>query len=435
MKPQDIHSKSITIGVIGLGYVGLPLIREFHKAGFRILGFDIDVRKVRSLNAGKSYIGHIPHSLIKSFRKDGRFRATADFSELRKADAIIICVPTPLDAHRNPDLSAVIGTAEAICRNLRKGQLVVLESTTYPGTTDEELRTRMESAGFKVGRDVFLAFSPEREDPGNPKFTTSTIPKVVGADDPRSLALAKALYENVVVKVHAVSSTRAAEATKILENIYRCINIAAINELKVIFHAMNIDIWEVIEAAATKPFGFQKFTPGPGLGGHCIPIDPFYLSWKAKEFNQTARFIELAGEVNCSMPHWVIERLAQALSEQGKPLKGSKILVLGMAYKPDIDDDRESPSRELLQILMERGAVVSYHDPHVPFFKGSRHYRFTLKSMPLTARRLRSVDAVLISTDHSRVDYDEVVRHAKLVVDTRNATKHVRKNRKKIVKS
>ncbi|MGE4157584.1 MAG: nucleotide sugar dehydrogenase [Planctomycetota bacterium] len=435
MNLQDIRNKSITIGVIGLGYVGLPLIREFNKAGFRIVGFDIDKKKVASLNAGRSYIGHIPHALIQSFRKGGRFRATADFSELRKADAIIICVPTPLDTHRNPDLSAVVGTAETICRYLRKGQLVVLESTTYPGTTDEELRSRMEAAGFKVGRDVFLAFSPEREDPGNPKFTTSTIPKVVGADDPKSLALAKALYENVVVKVHPVSSTRAAEATKILENIYRCINIAAINELKIIFHAMGIDIWEVIEAAATKPFGFQKFTPGPGLGGHCIPIDPFYLSWKAKEFNQTARFIELAGEVNCSMPHWVIERLAQALSEQGKPLKGSKILVLGMAYKPDIDDDRESPSRELIQILMERGAKVSYHDPHVPHFKGSRHYSFTLRSTPLTARRLQSVDAVLISTDHTRVDYDLVVRHAKLVVDTRNATKHVRKNRQKIVKS
>lgn len=435
MTPDDIRNKTITVGVIGLGYVGLPLIREFSDAGFKTLGFDIDAKKVASLNAGRSYIGHIPSSLFKRLRAEKRFRATDKFAELKKADAILICVPTPLDSHRNPDLRAVISTAEMIAKHLRKGQLVILESTTYPGTTEEELLPRLEAGGLKAGRDFYIAYSPEREDPGNPDFTTGTIPKVVGADDKRSRELAAALYGEIVTRVYEVSSCRAAEATKILENIYRCINIALVNEMKMIFEGMDIDVWEVIEAAATKPFGFQKFTPGPGLGGHCIPIDPYYLSWKAREHGRTARFIELAGEINTFMPAWVVERVARALSDQGLSVKGSKILILGMAYKPDIDDDRESPSRELIQLLSERGAKVSYHDPHVPKFTGSRHYDFKMNSIPLTTANLKKQDAVLIATDHSNVDYDFVVKNASLVIDTRNATAGVKQGRQKIIKA
>lgn len=435
MKIKDILDHNITVGIIGLGYVGLPLVREFTQATIPTIGFDVDEKKVASLNKGRSYIKHIPHTLIKSINKNKLFRASSNFSELKKVDVILICVPTPLDNHRNPDLTAVIKTTEQITKYLKKGQLIVLESTTYPGTTTEELKTRFENKGFKVGKDIFLAYSPEREDPGNPKFNTSTIPKVVGADDASSLKLAVAVYEQVVTKVHAVSSTRAAEATKILENIYRSINIAMINEMKTLFHTMDIDIWEVIEAASTKPFGFQKFTPGPGLGGHCIPIDPFYLSWKAREFDLNARFIELAGEVNCSMPQWVIERLAEGLGDQNKAVKNAKILILGMAYKKNVDDDRESPSFELMKLLEKRGAKVQYHDPYIPLFKGSRNYAVKMRSTPLTKTQLKKFDAVLISTDHDDVDYQFVVTHSKLVVDTRNATKNVKKHKNRIIKA
>lgn len=423
------------MGIIGLGYVGLPLVREFTQAKFKTIGFDLDEKKVASLNKGKSYIKHIPDSLIKSIRHSKLFRATSQFSELKKADVILICVPTPLDGHRNPDLTAVIKTSEQIAKYLRKDQLIVLESTTYPGTTDEKLKPLFEKKGFKVGKDIYLAYSPEREDPGNSEFNTSTIPKVVGADDNNSKKLAVALYEQVVTRVHDVSSTRAAEATKILENIYRSINIAMINEMKTLFHTMNIDIWEVVEAAASKPFGFQKFTPGPGLGGHCIPIDPFYLSWKAKEFDLNARFIELAGEINCAMPLWVVERLIEGLNDQKKALKGSRVLILGMAYKKNVDDDRESPSLELLKLLEERGAKVDYHDPYIPLFKGSRKFPKKLRSTALTAKNLKKYDAVLISTDHDNVDYQFVVDHSSLVLDTRNATKNVKKNKKRILKA
>jgi UDP-N-acetyl-D-glucosamine dehydrogenase len=433
MKLQDILDHKICVGIIGLGYVGLPLIREFTKSKIKTIGFDIDKNKITSLNKGRSYIKHIPHSLIKSIRDGKMFRATSNFAELKKVDAILICVPTPLDNHRNPDLSAVIATTEEIAKHMKKGQLIVLESTTYPGTTDEELRTRFEKKGFKIGKDIFLAYSPEREDPGNPEFSTSSIPKVVGADDPQSRKLAVALYEQVVTKVHVVSSTRAAEATKILENIYRSINIAMINEMKILFHTMGIDIWEVVEAAASKPFGFQKFTPGPGLGGHCIPIDPFYLSWKAKEFDLNAKFIELAGEINCGMPQWVIERLSEGLNGHKKSLKDAKILLMGLAYKKNVDDDRESPSLELLRLLKERGAKVSYHDSYIPHFKGTRKYSFKMKSLPLTAANLKKFDAVLIATDHDNVDYQFLVDHSQLVLDTRNATKDVKKNRKRIL--
>jgi UDP-N-acetyl-D-glucosamine dehydrogenase len=429
-----IQAKEAAVGIIGMGYVGLPLVREFCRAGFDVVGFDIDPLKIEKLNAGRSYIKHIPSDLIGRLVESGRFRATTDFAHLKDVDAVIICVPTPLNPHREPDLSAVLGTTRTIAEHLRPGHLVVLESTTYPGTTDEECRPLLEETGLRCGTDFYLAFSPEREDPGNPKYSAGTIPKVVGGCDPESTRLACALYDQVMVEVVPVSSSQAAEACKILENIYRSVNIALVNELKTLFDRMGIDVWEVIRAASTKPFGFQPFYPGPGLGGHCIPIDPFYLSWKARQYNRPTRFIELAGEVNTAMPEYVVGRVAAALNERRKPLKGSKVCIAGMAYKKDVDDLRESPAIALANLLDEAGAGVSYNDPHIARME-TRHSALELESVELTDSFLESQDCLLIATDHTAYDYDRLVRHSQLVVDTRNATRDVRDGREKIVKA
>ncbi|MHC4714070.1 MAG: nucleotide sugar dehydrogenase [Planctomycetota bacterium] len=432
---EKIGSLQAHVGIIGLGYVGLPLVREFAAKGFRVTGFDIDPRKVDQLNNGESYIKHIPSSLIKKLRADCRFEATTEYGRLSEVDCILICVPTPLDRMREPDLSYVEKSVESIALTLRKGQLVILESTTYPGTTDEVVNPILEKTGLKCGVDFFLAYSPEREDPGNPDFGTGTIPKVVGGVDEESGRLAAALYSKIVTQVITVSSTRVAESTKMLENIYRCINIALVNELKVLFDKMDIDVWEVIDAARTKPFGFQAFYPGPGLGGHCIPIDPFYLSWKAREYETPTRFIELAGEINTSMPDYVVWKLADALNAQGKALNGAKVLVLGAAYKKDVDDHRESPSIIIIEKLEAKGALVNYNDPHIPRFVKQRQHAIDLESLPLTEELLASQDAVLIATDHTAYDYDWIVRHSQLILDTRNATRGVKEGREKIFKA
>jgi len=432
---RKIKSSEAVVGIIGLGYVGLPLVRAFTGKGFRVIGFDIDSRKISSLARGKSYISHIPAQFIRSVTKRGLFDPTDDFRRLRQTDVIIICVPTPLDRMRQPDLSYVRSTAEDIAPNLRKGQLVVLESTTYPGTTEEVLKPILETSGLRSGRDFFLAYSPEREDPGNPTFSVEAIPKVVGASDRFSALVAEALYGKVVAKVVRVSGTREAEATKILENIYRAVNIALVNELKILFDKMGIDVWEVIGAASTKPFGFQPFYPGPGLGGHCIPIDPFYLSWKARQYNFSTRFIELAGQINVQMPDYVVARVAQALNARGKPLKGSKILLLGVSYKPNVSDLRESPALKIIDILRRSGARVSYNDPFIPSFSGLRAYDLAMKSKPLSRALLARQDAVIIATDHSAYDWDWIVRSSQLVIDTRNATRGVRCRRGNIVKA
>ncbi|MFW6155144.1 MAG: nucleotide sugar dehydrogenase [Planctomycetota bacterium] len=431
---EKVESKKALIGVVGLGYVGLPLVREFAAAGMKVLGFDVDPAKVKALMAGRSYIEHIPASAIKGMLAEKQFTATADPKRLAKADAILIAVPTPLTKMREPDMTYVESTARTIAKVLRRGQLIVLESTTYPGTTKEVMLPILAESGLKVGRDFFLAYSPEREDPGRTDYTTRTIPKVVGGYDANSLAAAEAVYGVALETVVPVESCEAAEASKILENTYRCVNIALVNELKQLFDRMGIDVWEVIKAASTKPFGFQAFYPGPGLGGHCIPIDPFYLSWKAKQYDMTTRFIELAGEINVGMPEWVVAKVMDALNDKGKALKGSKILVLGLAYKKDVDDVRESPSLELIELLRDKGAKVGYNDPHVPRTHRMREYDLRMKSVPLTAANLAKYDAVLISTDHSAYDYDFIVKNAQLVVDTRNATATVRA-RKKIVKA
>ena len=433
---SKIRSKKALVGIMGMGYVGLPLVRTFANAGFRCLGFDIDPAKVRMLNAGKSYIKHIPNSMIEGLLRAKRFRATANFKELRKPDAIVICVPTPLSKSRDPDMSYVESTARAVAKTLRRGQLVVLESTTYPGTTRELVKPILESGGkLKAGRDFFLAFSPEREDPGRKDYSTETIPKVVGGLDAKSRRLAVALYSGAISRVVPVSTCEIAEAAKIVENVYRCVNIAMVNELKVLFDKMGIDVWEVINAAKTKPFGFSAFYPGPGLGGHCIPIDPFYLTWKARQYGEPTRFIELAGEINTAMPEYVVNKLSEALNKRRKPLSGSRILVLGLAYKKDVDDLRESPSIELIELLRHQGAKVDYNDPHIPRTHRGREHDLGLKSVPLSPQSLKRYDAVLISTDHSAYDYDMIVRHSKLVVDSRNATVGVRKGREKIVKA
>jgi len=432
---NKIRSKKAVIGVIGLGYVGLPLVREFIRGGARVIGFDVDQVKVDQLLKGKSYIEHIPSSLVKEMIDSGNFTPTTDFKQLRKPDCILICVPTPLTKMREPDMTYIEKTGQAIAARLRKGQIVVLESTTYPGTTREILLPILEETGLKVGRDFYLAFSPEREDPGRKDYTTKTIPKVVGGYDKRSLALAAACYEIAIDTVVRVSSCEAAEAAKILENTYRCVNIALVNELKVLFDRMGVDVWEVIRAAATKPFGFTPFYPGPGLGGHCIPIDPFYLSWKARQYEMTTRFIELAGEINVSMPRFVISKLMDALNDRAKSLKGSKILILGLAYKKDIDDVRESPSLELIELLTDKGAKVDYNDPHVPRTHKMREHDLKMTSKKLSAKMLAGYDAVLISTDHSSYDYQFIVDNARLVLDTRNATKGVKGGAKKIVKA
>ena len=432
---EKIESFEAKIGVIGLGYVGLPLVREFASKGFEVTGFDIDARKIDMLNRGESYIKHIPSSLVERLRSKCRFEATADYARLAKIDCILICVPTPLDRMKQPDLSYVVKSCQSIAGTLRKGQLVILESTTYPGTTDEVVQPILEETGLECGKDFYLAYSPEREDPGNPDFGTSGIPKVVGGIDPESGRLATALYSKIVAQAVPVSSTRVAEASKMLENIYRCINIALVNELKLLFDRMDIDVWEVIDAASTKPFGFQPFYPGPGLGGHCIPIDPFYLAWKAREFEMPTRFIELAGEINSAMPDYVVNKLADALNTAGKPLNGSKILVLGAAYKKDVDDHRESPSIIIIEKLQAKGAVVNYNDPHIPKFVPQRQHKIDLESVELTEEVLAAQDAVVIATDHSAYDYDWIVENAQLVLDTRNATKNVTSNRQKIFKA
>jgi UDP-N-acetyl-D-glucosamine dehydrogenase len=432
---EKIEKKEATIGIIGLGYVGLPLLIRFGEAGFPLIGFDVDSRKVNALLHGESYIKHIPVEPINAFLAKKQLDVTIGFERLREADCIIICVPTPLTDKMEPDLRYVSNTTEVIAKNLRPGQLVVLESTTYPGTTEELMLPKLQQGGLQVGRDFYLAFSPEREDPGNRNFSTGTIPKVVGGVTPACLDRAKALYQYAVSQVVPVSSTRVAELTKLLENIYRSVNIALVNELKVLAHKMGIDIWEVIEAASTKPFGFTPFYPGPGLGGHCIPIDPFYLSWKAREYDFATRFIELAGEINVSMPSYVLERVMFALNEKNKCLKGAKILVLGMAYKKDIDDDRESPSYAITELLLKHGAQVMYNDPYIPKLKPSRKHNFQMESVPLTEELLGEMDAVMILTDHSSYDYQWIVDHSSLVIDTRNAAKKVSNGNGKVVKA
>jgi UDP-N-acetyl-D-glucosamine dehydrogenase len=419
---SKIKSKNASIGVIGLGYVGLPLIIEFFKAGFPVTGFDIDERKIELLNAGQSYIKHIDIAPITHQPPD-RFTPTSDFSKLTDMDCILACVPTPLNRNREPDMTYVFNTTKTIARFLRKGQLVILESTTYPGTTDEDMRKILEEGGLKAGKDFHLAFSPEREDPNNKDFSTSTVPKVVGGFTKECLDAAVALYDTIVVRTVPVSSTRAAEATKLLENIYRAVNIALVNELKMLFDRMDINVWEVIEAAKTKPFGFQAFYPGPGLGGHCIPIDPFYLTWKAREYDVPTKFIELAGEINTFMPYYVLQRTTEALNEKGKSIVGAKCLVLGLAYKKDIDDSRESPALKIIDLLESKGVLVDYNDPYIPKFPKTRKYALNKESVPLTAENVARYDCVLIATDHSAYDPAFLVKHAKLIVDTRNLVK------------
>ncbi|MHC4619487.1 MAG: nucleotide sugar dehydrogenase [Planctomycetota bacterium] len=431
---KKVRDRKIIVGIMGLGYVGLPLAREFALASVKVVGFDTDENKVNKLNSGESIIKHIGDWQIRKIVDDGQFEATTDMARLNEVDAILICVPTPLTTRREPDLLYVASSVRTIARHLRRGQLVVLESTTYPGTTREVVALLLERSGLKAGRDFHLAYSPEREDPGNKEFSTRTIPKVVGGLTERCREAACALYETIIGRTVRVSSLEAAEATKILENVYRCINIAMVNELKMVFDRMGIDIWEVIGAASTKPFGFSAFYPGPGLGGHCIPIDPFYLTWKARQYGISTRFIELAGEINTNMPRYVITKTMEALNEKRQSLKGSKVLVLGLAYKKDIDDLRESPSIELIELLRERGAKVDYNDPYIAETHEQRRHNLGMKSKELSERMLASYDAVVISTDHSCYDYRWIVKNAKLVVDTRNATAAVG-GRRKIVKA
>lgn len=434
---KRIEERDAVVGVIGLGYVGLPLVLEFCRAGFPVLGFDIDPKKCDALNAGESYIHHIAAKTIQEQVSTGRFEATSDFARVAEADVLLICVPTPLTAHREPDLSYVTETGQAIAPHLRAGQLVVLESTTYPRTTEEVLQPALEASGLRAGQDFFLAYSPEREDPGNPFFTTGKIPKVVGGIDEPSLQVAVGLYAQVVIETVPVSSARAAEAVKLTENIFRSVNIALVNELKMIYAEMDIDVWEVIEAAKTKPFGYMPFYPGPGLGGHCIPIDPFYLTWKAREYGRTTRFVELAGEINTSMPDYVIARITHALNERGRSVKGAKALVLGVAYKRDVGDFRESPSFVLMKKLQQRGAEVAYHDPYVPVIPATRqHPEFEgTRSIPWDLDAIAAFDFVLIATDHTNIDYEGLVSSAKLIIDTRNATKDVPGAAEKVVRA
>jgi len=424
---EKCESRKAVVGILGLGYVGLPLALRFAEAGFPTLGFDIDPAKVEALNEGRSYIKTVGAERVRAGRAKGLI-ASADFALAAEADALIICVPTPLTRSREPDLSFVIGTVESILPYLKPGQLVSLESTTYPGTTEEELRPRLEQRGLRVGEDVFLVFSPEREDPGNARFNTRTIPKVCGGSTPACLEAGVALYSRAVDKVVPVSSTRVAELTKLLENIHRAVNIGLVNEMKIVADRMGIDIFEVIRAAATKPFGFVPYYPGPGLGGHCIPIDPFYLTWKAREYGVHTRFIELAGEVNSSMPAWVVSKIGDALNERGKPIRGSRILLLGLAYKKNVDDSRESPSAEIMELLHAKGAVIAYSDPFVPSFPRMREHRFELSSETLDEKTLESADCVVLVTDHDAFDYALVARHADLLVDCRGRYPEPRAN-------
>lgn len=412
-----INNKEIKIGIVGLGYVGLPLMLSFAEKGYSVIGFDIDEFKVNNINEGRTYIKHIEESRIKNASKNKLISATNDFSKISEVDAIILCVPTPLNKYREPDMSYIVNTMDQLLPYIKKGQLISLESTTYPGTCDEILKPSIDEKGFKIGEDFFLCYSPEREDPGNKNFNTATIPKVLGGTTKNCLNVGKMVYEKVITKVIPVSSTKAAELTKLLENIYRCVNIGLINEMKVVADKMGIDIWEVIEAASSKPFGFTPFYPGPGLGGHCIPIDPFYLTWKAREYEINTKFIEIAGEVNTNMPFWVVSKIAESLNAHKKPINGSKILVLGITYKKNIDDMRESPSVKLMDLLSKQGALVSYHDPFIPSFPKMRAYKFDLKSEPIET--LRDYDCVVVASDHDSFDYEYIQKNAKLIVDTR----------------
>jgi UDP-N-acetyl-D-glucosamine dehydrogenase len=432
---KKIQKRKALIGIIGMGYVGLPLVLRFCEEGFRVLGFDVDSKKVAQLKRGRSYLKSISPSRISQFVRNGLLDVTDDFSRLTKPDCIIICVPTPLTEKMEPDLQYIEKTTEAIRDHLRKGQLIVLESTSYPGTTEELILPQLESTGLKVGKDFFLAYSPEREDPGSKRFTTSQIPKVVSGVTPSCKKIATTLYGQVIQKVVPVSSPRVAELTKLLENIYRSVNIALVNELKMLADRMGIDIWEVIEAASTKPFGFSPFYPGPGMGGHCIPIDPFYLSWKAREYDFTTKFIQLAGEINVSIPYYVVSKTVDALNERNKSIKGAKVLILGVAYKKDVDDARESPALAIMDLLQKKGATILYHDRFIPSLPTFRKYHFKLNSSPLTKPLLQRMDAVVVVTDHSQVDYAWVVRHAPLIIDTRNVTKNMKQWKRKIVKA
>lgn len=420
---QRLNTKQATIGIVGMGYVGLPLMLRYNDIGFKVIGIDIDQNWVDLLNSGKSKIEHIPHAAIAKACASG-FEATADFARASECDALLLCVPTPLNKYREPDLSYVLSTVQSLLPHLRENQVMSLESTTYPGTTEEELLPRIEGQGFKVGENYFLVYSPEREDPGNPNFETRTIPKVVGGHTAACLEVGKALYQPAIDKVVAVSSTKAAEMTKLLENIHRAVNIGLVNEMKIVADKMGVDIFEVIDAAATKPFGFTAYYPGPGLGGHCIPIDPFYLTWKAREYGLHTRFIELSGEVNRAMPEYVVGKLTDALNEQGKALKNSKVLVLGIAYKKNVDDVRESPAIEIMELIRDKGAVLHYSDPHVPVFKKMREHSFDLTSVELTSEVLQSYDAVLITTDHEKFDLNMVKENAPLIIDTRGVYRY-----------
>lgn len=440
---DKIENKSAVIGIIGLGYVGLPLALEFSNKGFSVIGFDVDEKKIPVLNSGSSYIKHISSDKVKNAVAIGNFSATSDFSRIQEVDAILVCVPTPLNEHREPDMTYIINSAKIISENFRKGQLVVLESSTYPGTTDEiilpylqnPISQKGKTVNWEAGKDFYLAFSPEREDPNNPDFNTSSIPKVVGGITPSCLEVACALYDQVIVKTVPVSSTRAAEATKLLENIYRSVNIALVNELKMVFDLMDIDVWEVIEAAKTKPFGFHAFYPGPGLGGHCIPIDPFYLTWKAREFDTSTKFIELAGEINTSMPHYVVEKSMEALNEYKKTLNGAKVLILGVSYKKDIDDMRESPALKLIELYRKKGAEVDYNDPFVPRLPKTRKYEYDMLSVDLTEPNLKKYDLIVLSTNHTQYDYQFIYNHSGIIVDTRNAFKYVKDTSGKLFKA
>ena len=435
MLREKIENRTAVIVIVGLGYVGLPLAKAILDAGYPVLGYDIDQRKIDALAAGRSYIEHLGPDFFKGLATNDKFDATANAAELAKADAILLCVPTPLGQHREPDLTYVLESTKMVAKVLRKGQLVVLESTTYPGTTRDEMLPILEASGLRSGEDFFLAYSPEREDPGSPGRSAAQIPKLVGGTYATSGDLAEAFYTRVVAKVHRVSSAEVAESAKLLENIYRAVNIALVNEMKTVMTALGVDVWEVIDAAATKPFGFQAFYPGPGLGGHCIPIDPFYLTWKARAVNQPTRFIELAGEVNTAMPHWVIDRCMRALNDDRKSLRGAKILVMGIAYKKNIDDPLESPAAEIIELLLDSGAEVSYHDPHLPEFPPMRKHRLELRSTPLDAKTVAAADMVLIVTDHDAVDYALLGEHAKLIVDTRNAMTLVTSFKARLVKA
>ncbi len=426
-----LSNKEATISIIGLGYVGLPLALRFSEAGYRVVGIDIDAEKINRLNEGKSYIEHIHHHKIQKARASGLL-ATSDFSTVSRADAIILCVPTPLSKQREPDLSFVLNTVDSLLPHLRPGQVISLESTTYPGTTDEEVKPRIESRGFSVGQDIFVVYSPEREDPGNSTFVTHNIPKICGGVTAACLSIGLALYKNVTSEVFPVSSTKAAEMTKLLENIHRAVNIGLVNEIKILADKMDIDIYEIINAAATKPFGFMPYYPGPGIGGHCIPVDPFYLTWKAREYGVNTRFIELAGEINSAMPQWVAHKVIDALNHQGKPIRKSKILILGIAYKKNVDDVRESPAIRLMEILVKKGAIVEYSDPYLPTFPKMREHHFDLSSIPINEQTLPEFDALILTTAHDLFDYEFIKKHANLIIDTRGV---YRQRDEKIVKA